>query len=101
MKAIDEGLEGFVDWTNSKISKSDEKEEVEMFGLFSGFAARMRKQAASAQGEISPSAEAYGEKHPKLIGSDEEAQKMIGPNEEAQRSLPIINVDSPDRAFNA
>ena len=48
MKAIGEGLEGFVDWTNSKISKSDEKEEVEMFGLVSGFAARMRKQAASA-----------------------------------------------------
>ena len=85
------GLEGFVEWTNPGVSKSAEKEEAEMSGLVSGFAARMSKRAASAQGEIAPSFEALGRKHPKLSGPDEEAQK----------SSTIINVDSLDRAFDA
>ena len=84
------GLEGFVEWTNSGVSKSTEKEEAEMSGLVSSFAARMSKQAASAQGETAPSFEAPGRKHPKLSGPDEEAQK----------SPTIINVDSLDRAFD-
>ena len=62
-----------------------------MYGLVSGFAMRMSKQVASAQGEDAPSSEVPGGKSPKL--SD--------PNEEAQKSPTIISVDSLDQAFNA
>ena len=36
-----------MDLTNPGVSESDEEEEVEMSGLVSGFAARMRKRVAS------------------------------------------------------
>ena len=51
----------------------------------------MHKQAASAQGETALSVEASSGKRPKLTG----------PNEKAQKSSVVINVDSPDRAFDA
>ena len=90
-KATDERLEGFVNWTNLGVSESTKEEEAEMSGLVSGFTARMRKRAASAHGETALGAGVPGEKRPKLTDLDEEAQK----------SLTIINMDSPDRAFDA
>ena len=48
MKAANTRLEGFVDWTNSGVSESTEKEEAEMFGLVFSFAVRMRKREANA-----------------------------------------------------
>ena len=47
------GLEGFVDWTNPRVSEST-KEEAEMSGLVSGFATMMRKRVASSQGLNAP-----------------------------------------------
>ena len=76
---------------NPGVSELTEEDEVEMFGLVSRFSARMRKRAASAQGETAPSFEVHGGKRPKLFGSDEEVEK----------SLTVINVDSPNRAFGA
>ena len=55
------------------------------------FFANMHKIAASAQGETTPGFEVLGGKRPKL--SD--------PSEEAHKSPTVINVDSPDRAFDA
>ena len=43
MKAVNVGLEGFVDWTNLGVSELAEEEEAEMSGLVSSFVARMRK----------------------------------------------------------
>ena len=80
-----------MDCTNPGVSESAKEEEVEMSSLVSSFVSRMRKPAASAQGETARGVEASGEKRPKLIGS----------NEEAQKSPTVINVDSLDRAFNA
>ena len=62
-----------------------------MSGLVYGFSARMRKPAASAQGEIVPSFEVPSGKRPKLFDLDEEAEK----------SPTVINVESPNRAFGA
>ena len=67
-KVVDMRLEGFVDWTNLRVSKS-----AEMYGLISSFAARMCKQAASAQGETAPGSEVPSGNRPKLSGQDEEA----------------------------
>ena len=39
-----------MDWTNLGVSELVEEEEDEMSGIVYGFAARMQKQAASAQG---------------------------------------------------
>ena len=33
MKAVGAGLEGFIDWMNTGVSESAEKEEAEMSGL--------------------------------------------------------------------
>ena len=44
-KATSVGVEGFVDWTNPGVSES--VEEVEISGLVSSFASRMRKRATS------------------------------------------------------
>ena len=57
-----------MDWTNMGVSKS-----AEMYGLVSSFAARMCKQAASAQGETAPGSEVPGGNRSKLSGQDEEA----------------------------
>ena len=48
VKAVDEGLEGFMDWKNMKISQSNEEREVEMTGLVVGFAIQIRKRTANA-----------------------------------------------------
>ena len=90
-KAASARLEGFVDWTNPRVNESAKEEEAEMSGLVSGFSVRMRKRATSAQGETTLGTEVLGRKCPKLSGSDEKAQK----------SPVIINVDSPDQAFDA
>ena len=42
-KAANAGLEGFVDWTNSRVSESAEEEEANMSYLVFGFAVRMCK----------------------------------------------------------
>ena len=55
------------------VSESIEEEEAEMSGLAFGFATRMRKRAASGQGETTLGVEASSGKHPKLTGPDEEA----------------------------
>ena len=62
-----------MDWTNPRVSESTEEEAAEMSSLVSGFAARIRKQAASAQGVTTPDTEVPDGKLPKLIGPDEEA----------------------------
>ena len=80
-----------MDWTNSRVRESTKEEEAAMLGLVSDFSARMHKQATSAQGETALSVEASSGKRPKLTG----------PNEKAQKSSVVINVDSPDRAFDA
>ena len=51
-----------------------------------GFSTRMRKQAASAQGETTPNSEVLGGISLKWFGSDENAQK----------SMAVITVDSPE-----
>ena len=71
-KAASMGLEGFVDGTNLGVSELAEEKEADMFGLVSDFAARMRKQVASAQGFIAPGTEVHGGKCPKLVGPDEQ-----------------------------
>ena len=50
-KVADEGLEGFVDWTNPAVSESAEERKVEMSGLIVGFVRRMHKRAANGQEE--------------------------------------------------
>ena len=57
-----------------------------MSALDSSFSARMRKRAASAQGETT-----FGSKVP-----DGKRPKLFVPNEEAQKSQAVINMDSLD-----
>ena len=54
VKAADEGLEGFVDWTDPTISKLVKEREAEMSSLVARFTARMRKRASNAQGVFTP-----------------------------------------------
>ena len=75
VKAVDVGLEGFVDWLDPLDSDPTKEREEDMSSLATGFAARMRKQAVSAQREITRDSIIYGERHPKRSGPDEEAQK--------------------------
>ena len=67
---------GIGDWRNLGISESVEKEEAEMFGLVSGFAARMRKRATRALGLTSPNVEVPSGKRPKLVGPDERLRRV-------------------------
>ena len=66
------GLEGFMDWVDPNADPAEEREN-DMSSLAGGFFALMRKRAASAQGEITPSSEVSGEKHPKRSDLDKEA----------------------------
>ena len=76
-KAVDARLEGFLDWTNPGVSESGEEEEViEMFGLVSSFAARIRKRAARAQGLTALGIEVPRGKRLKLTHLDEEAERV-------------------------
>ena len=91
IKAIDAGLEGFVDWLDSTASDQIEERKEDMSSLVVKFPARMHKREASAQGETTPDSEVSGEKRP----------KRPGPDEEAQKNLIVIIVDSPERASSA
>ena len=62
-----------------------------MSSLAIGFAARMCKLAASAQGETTLGSEVFGGKH----------LKRSGPDEEAQKNSSVITVDSLERASDA
>ena len=53
-------------------SEPTEESEDDMSSLTAGFAARMCKRAASAQGETTPSFEVPSGKHSKRFGLDEE-----------------------------
>ena len=46
-----------------------------MSSLNTGIALRMRKQAASAQGETTPDSKVLSDKRPKRSGLDEDVQK--------------------------
>ena len=48
IKAIDTGLEGFVDWVDPISSEPAEEREGDMSSLATGFVMRIRKRAASA-----------------------------------------------------
>ena len=67
-KAIDTGLEGFVDWTHPTVNRSAEEREAEMSSLAVGFAARMRKQAPNTQEKTTPGSEGPDEKCLKQSG---------------------------------
>ena len=62
-----------MDWADLNTSDLVEKMKDDMSNLATGFAARMHKRAASAQGETTPGSEVSGEKRPKRFGPDEEA----------------------------
>ena len=62
IKATDAGLEGFVEWVDSIASDSAEERKDDLSNLTARFASRMRKQAASAQGDTTPGSEVSGEK---------------------------------------
>ena len=66
-------------------SELDEERGDDMSSLAVGFVARVCKQAASAQGEITLSFEVLSGKCPKRSSRDEEAQK----------SPTVITEDSP------
>ena len=74
MKVVNEGLEGFVDWTNPAVSESAKEREVEMSSLVPGFAMRMRKRANNAQKETTPGLEVSGDKHSRSSRFNEEVQ---------------------------
>ena len=48
VKAANDELEGFVEWTNMVVRQSIEEREVEMYGLVTRFATWMRKRATNA-----------------------------------------------------
>ena len=85
------GLEGFVDWVDPNASNPVEEREDDMSSLATGFAVRMCKQAASAQGKTTLG--------PKV--SSRKRSRWLGPNEEAQKSPIVIAVDSPKRVSDA
>ena len=80
-----------MDWLDPPAGNPYEERDEDMSSLIARFVARMRKRAASAQGETVPCFEVYGGKRPKWFGLDEEAQK----------SLTVITMDSLEQASNA
>ena len=89
-KATDEGLEGFVDWTNSTVSQLAKEREVEMFGLVVGFAIWMCKRVANSQEGTIP-------------GFEVPSDKCFRPSRsnEVQADPAVIVVDSPERVLEA
>ena len=73
------------------ISDPAKEREDNMSSLAVGFAMRMHKREASAQGETILGSEVYGGKRP----------EQSSPDEEAQRSPTTIVVDSLKRASDA
>ena len=90
-KAASEGLEGFVDWTNSIVSQSVEEREAEMSSLVARFAIQMRKLVVDAQEGTTPDLKLPGDKHFRPSRSDEEVQA----------DPTVIVVDSPERVLEA
>ena len=84
-KAIDAGLEDFLDWT--RLVDSKPAEEKEMFSLAARFATGRRRWPTALEGVATSSS---GEKRPRRYPSDEEAQK----------DGAIALVESPDLASN-
>ena len=80
-----------MDWTDPTISELAEEREVETSSLAAGFATRMRKRAANAQGETTPCSE----------GPDDKCFKQSGPAEEVQIIPVVIFMDSLKRASSA
>ena len=74
VKAVGEGLEGFVDWTNLEVSQSTEEREAEMSSLIVGFSIRIRKIAANAREGTTLDLEVQGHKRSRPSRSDEEVQ---------------------------
>ena len=62
-----------MDWVDPNASDPVEEREDDMSSLVTGFSARMRKRAASAQGETTLGFEVSGGKRPKRPGPNEEA----------------------------
>ena len=106
VKVVGTRLEDFIDWANpipptretqgvrhvSHIaSESVEESEDDMSSLDTGFVARMRKRATSAQGETTPGFEVLGEKRSKWSGLDEKVHN----------SPTIVSLDSLERVFDA
>ena len=83
IKAVGEGLKGFVDLTDPNVSES-----AEMSCLIARFATRMRKRATNTQGEATHGSDGSDGKHSRWSSSEEEAKK----------SPMVISVDSPERA---
>ena len=84
IKAVGEGLEGFVDWVDPIVSELTEEREDDMSNLTVGFFARMCKWAISAKGETTLGSEVPGDK----------SMKRSGPYEVAQKSPTVITMDS-------
>ena len=80
-----------MDQVDPIVSDLAEEMKDDMSSLVARFSAPMRKWAASAQGETTPSSEVSDGKRP----------KRFGPDEEAQRSLTSTSMDSPERASDA
>ena len=72
MKVAGTRLEGFVDLVDPIASDPAEEMEDNMSSLAAGFAARMCKKAANAQGDTTPSSEVFGGKFSRLSGPNEE-----------------------------
>ena len=72
-------------------SELTEEREDDMSSLADGFFARMRKRAASVQGETTPGSEVPGGKR----------SKRSGLGDEVQRSPMVVTLDSLEQASNA
>ena len=72
-KAINAGLEDFMDWVDQITSELVEEREDDMSSLAVGFVTRMCKQAMSAKVETTPDSEVLGGKYPKRSSPNEEA----------------------------
>ena len=79
-----------MDWMGRTASEPAEEGKDAMSNLVAEFAVRMRKRAASSQGETTPGFEVPSDKSPKWSGSDGEAQD----------NLTVITVDSPEQSLD-
>ena len=78
IKAVETGLEDFVDRLDLTASNPAEEWEEDMYSLAAGFIAWMHKRAASAQGEITPGSKVFGGKHQKRSSLEEPCSNYCG-----------------------
>ena len=71
-KAVDSGLEGFVDWVDPFSNEPAEEREDDMSSLVARFTTRICKWVMRTQGEITPGSEVLCDKSPKQPSPDEE-----------------------------